>query len=158
TDPCVTIALVGANCQAHCQTTTITGFVNGDGCCPAGGSFSLDTDCPSVCGNGVQEPGETCDTTIPSGTTGACPTNCDDGAPSTNDSPENPGTCTAQCSNVPITTIGPHDFCCPTGGTPANDPDCSAGCGNGVLDAGELCDIAIPAGSPNACPTACAPP
>jgi hypothetical protein len=30
-------------------------------------------------------------------------------------------------------------------------------CGNGIKDAGELCDIAIPAGEPDACPTTCEP-
>src|SRR5262249_1407535 len=143
----------------HCQTTTITQFINNDGCCPnvTGASYAVDNDCPSVCGNGFVEPGETCDTSIGSGNVGACPTTCDDNDPCTVDTLVNGGTCMARCTHTIITQIGPADGCCPAGGHPTNDPDCSPGCGNGPLDAGELRDIAIPAGQTGACPTSCTP-
>jgi hypothetical protein len=38
---------------------------------------------------------------------------------------------------------------------PDTASDDSAHCGNGIVDATELCDIAIPAGKPGTCPTKC---
>ena len=34
--------------------------LSGDGCCPAGATANVDSDCPPVCGNGVLESGESC--------------------------------------------------------------------------------------------------
>jgi cysteine-rich repeat protein len=51
----------GGTCNAACTNPAITAFVDGDGCCPAGGNNNLDDDCPVVCGNGATEMGETCD-------------------------------------------------------------------------------------------------
>src|SRR5206468_1998314 len=38
-----------------------TTMAPGDGCCPPGANASQDSDCSSVCGNAVVEPGEECD-------------------------------------------------------------------------------------------------
>ncbi len=51
------------------------------------------------CGNGLVDPGETCDTAIPAGAPGACPPpNCDDHVPCTKDMPSGSG-CTAKCEH-----------------------------------------------------------
>ena len=60
-DPCTTDALEGTECAAVCTVTTITDFVDGDSCCPSGGTVDDDSDCFAECGNGTVEPGETCD-------------------------------------------------------------------------------------------------
>ncbi|MES1210013.1 MAG: hypothetical protein ABUS79_29095, partial [Pseudomonadota bacterium] len=104
------------------------------------------------CGNGVIDQGETCDTSIPAGHAGACPpADCDDGVACTKDEGAGAG-CTRICTHQPITALHPQDGCCPAGATFETDPDCSATCGNGVVDPGETCDTAIPAGTPGACP------
>jgi hypothetical protein len=92
-------------CQAVCTATAQqTACVNGDGCCPGGCDATNDSDCQPSCGNGVVEPGETCDP--PS----SCPV-CN-----------NPYTCytttgsAATCDlvcDVPVTTCGiDGDSCC----------------------------------------------
>lgn len=152
-DPCTTEAVIGSACTTECTHTIITAAMSGDQCCPAGANQTTDADCAPVCGNGVVEAGEACDTAIAAGMLGACPTDCSDGMPCTADVLMGTG-CNATCSNTIITTIGAADLCCPTGASSANDPDCPAGCGNGVLDPGENCDTMIAAGQPGACPTA----
>ncbi len=154
-DPCTTDALSGAGCQALCIHGQITAAISGDGCCLTGSTAATDSDCPAVCGDGVVEPGETCD---PAATgPAACPTSCPP-------SPAacllatlagEPAACTAACVSAAITACGPSDGCCPPGCGAAQDPDCAPGCGNGVLDAGEACDQAIAAGLPGACPAGC---
>src|SRR6185503_4290090 len=62
-----------ANCNLACTHAAIVSCESGDGCCPAGCNANNDGDCSTTCGNGVIEPGETCD---PPGT---CPTTCNDG-------------------------------------------------------------------------------
>lgn len=102
------------------------------------------------------EPGETCDTKIPAGQTGACPSSCDDGKPCTFDQLVG-SACTAACSSTPIQSCNAKlkDGCCPTGCNASSDLDCPAVCGNGVLELGEKCDIKIPVGAFGACPTSC---
>jgi cysteine-rich repeat protein len=59
---CTLDTLLGAGgCSARCEHAPIVTFVDGDGCCPDGGAYFQDQDCPSVCGNGHLEPGEQCD-------------------------------------------------------------------------------------------------
>ncbi len=41
------------------------------------------------------------------------------------------------------------------GGGPDGGTTPQPNCGNGLVDSGETCDIAIPAGMPGACPTSC---
>jgi cysteine-rich repeat protein len=138
---CTTDVLVGAGgCQAQCQHTEITDAHDGDGCCPAGQNHGTDSDCPESCGDGVVDPGESCDTAIPAGQPGACPTSCDDGDACTTDTLHSAGTCNASCSHDPITLPTDGDGCCPAGNNNNNDSDCAPVCGNGVVEAGETCD------------------
>jgi MYXO-CTERM domain-containing protein len=102
----------------------------------------------ATCGNGVVDPGETCD--------GDCPTSCpsvDPCAPAK--LVGSAATCDAHCTSTPVTACASGDGCCPTGCTNATDSDCSATCGNGVVDPGETCDGDCPTSCPSADP--CAP-
>jgi len=45
--------------NAYCSHEEITDCKNNDECCPKRCDANTDTDCPSVCGNGECEPGET---------------------------------------------------------------------------------------------------
>jgi hypothetical protein len=159
-DPCTLDARAGADCQSTCTHAPITSAVSGDGCCPTGATHRTDADCPEVCGNGVVEPGEACDTAIAAPAPGACPKSC----------PPSPSAClvsalagavsdcTARCVLTRVTACSAtRDGCCPDGCTAATDPDCSPTCGDGVVQAaaGETCDTAIRAGAPGACPQAC---
>ncbi len=124
-----------ANCNVACSFTTITTCVAGDGCCPAGCNAKTDSDCSSSCGNGVVEPGETCD---PGST---CPTTCNDGNACTIDQMTgSSANCNVACSHTAVTTCVSGDGCCPAGCTANNDTDCSPTCGNGVVEKGETCD------------------
>jgi hypothetical protein len=49
------------NCNVSCSHAEITSLITGDGCCPAGANANGDGDCVARCGNGVREPGESCD-------------------------------------------------------------------------------------------------
>ena len=151
---CTTDTLVGTECDATCETTPIATPMNADGCCPSGATSLTDDDCAVMCGNGLLEAGETCDTTIASGA-GSCPTSCNDGAACTRDTLVSGGTCTASCTNEAITMPAAGDGCCPPGATIGTDTDCSASCGDGTLSSGEVCDTGIAAGGAGACPTAC---
>ncbi|MBE7451661.1 MAG: DUF4215 domain-containing protein [Kofleriaceae bacterium] len=150
---CTQDTLSGSDCAAECLFADITVAADGDGCCPAGETSLTDDDCPVVCGNGVVEAGEVCDTAIPSGA-GACPASCDDQEACTTDTLHMAGTCEATCRSTPITAPANGDGCCPPGANTGNDDDCLPGCGNSVVDPGETCDTAIAAG-PGACPTTC---
>ncbi len=155
-DPCTMETLRDSGtCLAQCTYEITTALVSGDGCCPAGGDSLTDGDCPVVCGNGVVESGETCDTAITAGQPGACPTlaDCDDSLPCTTDTLDQDGTCQAECAHQDITTCSGGDGCCPPGCDPSADGDCQGICGDGVLDAGETCDIGISSGQPGACPS-----
>ncbi|MBK7076887.1 MAG: hypothetical protein IPH44_31810 [Myxococcales bacterium] len=140
---CTTDTLTGAGtCAAACGHTTITAPMNNDGCCPAGATSTTDNDCPPpmpACGNGVVDPGETCDTGITVGA-GRCPTTCSDGMTCTRDVLSNPGICTAACTFPAITTMTAGDGCCLPGGNNNTDSDCAPRCLNGVVEMGEQCD------------------
>ena len=155
---CTQDTVSGSGCDTVCVNSAITAFVNDDGCCPAGATSSDDNDCSVECGNSVVETGETCDTGIASGMSGACPTtnSCDDGDACTVNAVSNDGTCTAACdfSQTLQPDLNSSDGCCPSGATSATDVDCLASCGNGVLDPGENCDTDISSGA-GSCPTAC---
>ena len=153
-DACTVDVLTdGGTCQAVCSFPAIIAPVDGDGCCPAGTTSNEDSDCAPLCGNGVVDTGEVCDTAIPTGA-GGCPTSCDDITACTADVLVDAGTCLATCVFGPVTVPAPGDGCCPDGANNNSDPDCEPTCGNGVLEAGELCDTAILAG-PGACPESC---
>ena len=150
---CTSDVLEGSACTATCVHSAITGAADGDGCCPRGANANTDDDCTAMCGNGIQEPGEACDTAIVAGA-GACPTTCNDAQSCTTDVLMNPNTCNATCSNTPITMAINNDGCCPPGASSGTDNDCLASCGNGVVDAGETCDTGIASGA-GSCPTMC---
>lgn len=152
-DACTSDVLAGSACAATCMFAPITAAADGDGCCPSGANANSDDDCEAMCGNGILESGESCDTGITVGA-GACPLACDDNVACTTDTLTANGSCDAACVFTPITTPADNDGCCPTGATPATDDDCAPGCGNGVVDAGETCDTAITSGA-GQCPTSC---
>jgi hypothetical protein len=153
---CTLDVLISAGtCSARCTHLPITTLAAGDGCCPVGGTHSNDTDCPVVCGNGVVEPAEICDTGLASGRPGACPRTCDDGQSCTADTLEG-GACRATCVSRPITQYVNGDGCCPPLGNRTVDIDCPAACGNALVEPGETCDRAIAPDQPGACPLACA--
>lgn len=152
-DACTSDVLAGTGCSATCEYSTISAAVDGDGCCPAGANANTDSDCSAMCGNGILEAGELCDTAIVAGA-GACPMTCNDTQSCTTDTLMSAGSCQAQCVFTAITTNTPGDGCCRPGAIPADDSDCALGCGNGVIDPGETCDTGILVG-PGACPTTC---
>ncbi len=152
---CTQDTLEGATCLAECVHTDVTSCQDNDGCCPAGCTDSNDADC-NLCGNGILDAGESCDTAIASGNRGACPTSCDDGDPCTVDTLLAPGTCDATCVyEPPPCDLNNGDGCCPPGCNANTDQDCESVCGNAVLEPGELCDTGIPSGDAGACPTSC---
>ena len=108
----------------------------------------------SCCGDGKLDPGEQCDTAIPQGQPGACPTFCNDGNPCTNDLLVG-NACDKACSFVAVSAPVNGDGCCPPGANSSNDSDCAPSCGNGTLDPGEKCDTGIPAGQWGGCPQTC---
>lgn len=109
--------------------------------------------CTLECGDGRLTGEELCDTAVPSGTTGSCPTSCDDGMVCTTETLVGAG-CMATCSSTDITLPDDTDGCCPPGATSLTDSDCPIVCGNAVLEAGELCDLGIVSGA-GACPADC---
>lgn len=153
---CTDDVLSGTGCQATCSNPVITAIGPADLCCPAGATSGTDPDCSPSCGNGVVDPGETCDSAITTGA-GRCPTaaDCNDSNSCTMDSVVG-GACAEQCMNAAITAVANGDGCCPPGANANIDSDCSPVCGNGAVESGEFCDTAIPAGTTGACPTSCA--
>jgi len=70
-----------------------------------------------TCGNGIIDPGETCD--------GDCPMRCDDGNPCTIDSMiGSAATCTAECEFQMIRVCFDGDGCCGAGCNSSSDNDC----------------------------------
>ncbi len=145
-DACTVDTIVGAasECTRRCERTAVTTCRHGDGCCPDGCNVLNDGDCDPDCGNGVIEPGETCDPP------GSCPTSCNDGNVCTTDRlTGSASSCTRACTSTAITTCTGPDGCCPSGCNNNNDRDCAPACGNGVVESGETCD------PPGSCPTSC---
>jgi hypothetical protein len=110
-----------AQCNVACLNSPITSPMSGDGCCPEGANAKNDNDCEPKCGNGVTEPGETCD--------GNCMPSCDDRDACTMDVVEgDESTCDLSCgAHLAIGTSGAQkDGCCPRGASLAMDADCPA--------------------------------
>jgi len=126
---CTTDTATGssATCTRACSYTAITTCTSGDGCCRSGCTALNDSDCPAVCGNGLIEPGETCDPNS------SCPTSCDDANACTIDRLTG-GNCAWQCSRTTITACTGGDGCCASGCSAANDYDCAGDCGDCALD------------------------
>lgn len=141
-DLCTVETFSGTNCTAQCIRTQITEPVSGDGCCPPAGNANIDDDCEPVCGNGVPEDPETCDTRYRDGcpeTKEDCP---DDTGCVTYEVVGDPASCSSSCEVTRNTTPSGDvmDGCCPPGATLSIDSDCTPVCGNGVVDVGETCD------------------
>jgi hypothetical protein len=92
------------------------------------------------CGDGRVSVWEECDTGIPEGWPGACPTSCPEHAACARSFLVGYG-CQAECVVIPPLCVD-GDGCCPSYCTYANDSDCSRSCGNGVVEAdkGETCE------------------
>ena len=135
--------------------------VSGDGYCFPGASHSTDSDCPSVCGNGIIEPGEACEAQA----VGDAELSDELRAARLGLPAREPGRNGADLLGA-LRDHHPNDLlakavtdgCCPAGCTSLTDADCSPSCGDGVVQpaAGEICDEAIHPGEPGACPHACA--
>lgn len=154
-DSCEVATLIGYDfaCSLICQRTTINSCgMTSDGCCAPGCTYLTDADCPApVCGNGVVETGEICDTGI-SDAENACPSDCNDNRACTTDLLSG-SECTAYCTYATQINCIDDDGCCPPTCTTVDDNDCAnVTCGDGVIDGDEGCDNAIPAGAPGACP------
>ena len=121
-DGCTTDTLTGsaANCNADCSNAPISECHDGDGCCAPGCDDTVDADCADACGNGVVDPGETCDPP------GSCPTTCDDGDACTVEAlVGGAATCDATCTTAPVTLCADDDGCCPDGCDSSTDNDCT---------------------------------
>ncbi len=152
-DPCwkTTFTQLDPNnaCTRRCEVEQVSAPADGDGCCPPGADGQTDTDCPSSCGNGAIDDGETCDNG--NGSPTPCPTSetCIDNDPCTNELLVENG-CQSECQITNV-AAGEIDQCCPAGADASSDPDCDAICGDGIVSLGERCDD-----GPNtteACPT-----
>jgi hypothetical protein len=146
--PCTVESLLGSaeECTARCDHEDVTDCVAGDSCCPVACNSGNDGDCSANCGNGVVDPGETCD--VPPAE--VCPETCEDGDPCTDDTlTGSAANCNADCPHPAVTSCTFDDGCCPTVCNTLNDSDCSPVCDNGVIESGETCDPI------SMCPTAC---
>jgi hypothetical protein len=148
--------LSAGTCSARCAHAPIAVF-EPDGCCPPGANALMDADCPAVCGNRVVDEKETCDKALPAGSPGACPATCPVLPRGCQRSVANGSAdaCTARCDIETIKLCQSGDGCCPAACNRRNDDDCPSVCGNAVLESGESCDWAIPAGNPGACSFLC---
>ncbi len=136
TNACTTDSVVGsaASCNAACDNAPVTVCTNGDGCCAPGCNASNDNDCSAACGNGILEPGETCEGA-------SCPTSCDDGLACTaNVLVGSAGNCDLACTFPAIVNAADGDGCCPAIANANNDNDCAPVCDNDVVEFGETCD------------------
>lgn len=163
---CTVDSTVGspADCNIQCEHTSQQTCSGGDNCCPSTCTTANDSDCAAPCGNGLIDPGETCD--------GNCPMSCDDGLQCTTDSKSgSSATCDVVCTHVTIATCFSGDGCCAVGCNSANDTDCSSSCGNSVVepplescdgncpqscDDGNFCTLDTMSGSPQQCNVVCA--
>ena len=99
-----------STCTRECRNTRITEAKGGDGCCPSGASSSNDSDCHTVCGNGVKEAGEECDPKATGEVVGySCDTSCRRLNRLTPCTDELPG----QCQGAPP-SVCDSGFCRPT--------------------------------------------
>lgn len=102
-------------------------------------------DSSSLCGDGVVDNTEFCDSAIEAGMPGACPTACE------SDDACEPKVlvgsgCKRRCMAAHVTAARNGDGCCPELVSAAEDDDCGS-CGDGVVGPSESCD------PPDSCPS-----
>jgi hypothetical protein len=102
------------------------------------------------CGDGTRDADERCDTGIPSGQPGACPSDCTLSEMCGAAQLEGSG-CQAECKVYAVSAFQSGDMCCPTGADANSDGDCMAMCGNGIVEGEELCDGNCPSCDAIAC-------
>ncbi len=108
---------------------------DGSGGASATGGDAATGGAATNCGNGVLDPGETCD---PSAAV-PCNTDCNDNDGCTTDLLDGtPLTCDVVCTNTPRTACEPNDACCPAGCTADIDSDCSGGATGGAGGTGGM--------------------
>jgi hypothetical protein len=145
-DACAPMRRSGVGCAAECVPAPTPELGARDGCCPKGGNGKSDPDCPSVCGNGVVEPDETCDPSAE-----PCPS-CVSRDPCVEAVTSGAAkTCDLRCELHEVSSCQNEDGCCPSGCNNTNDMDCVPRCGNGVLEDSETCE----SGSDSPCDTTC---
>jgi hypothetical protein len=105
----------------------------------AGGGSDSDASNAS-CGDGILGSVELCDTAIPVGSPGACPTSCAPAQGACMRVALVGSGCSARCEPTTIASCANGDGCCANGCTTSNDNDCSASCGNGIIESSEACD------------------
>jgi hypothetical protein len=144
---CQTSTLEGADCAAHCVESPLRPSMSSDGCCPDGANARVDSDCNPQCGNGVIEPGETCDPP------GSCPSCATDDKCLRVKMSGSAATCDVVCSVSAVSECRSEDGCCPDTCTSGADNDCSTRCGNGRIDPGttETCEYNIAPGCAQTC-------
>ena len=115
-------------------------------------------DCSPTCGNGVVDPGETCDLRHPARHRRRLP----DRLPTACRAPPAPRACWSRptparrsASATRSSRRCTDDGCCPPGATNAVDDDCPRALRQRRDRAGETCDVGIPPLAPGACPTSC---
>ena len=104
-------------------------------------NVSINFSSTAMCGNGVVDPGETCDPVA------SCPTSCtttDACAPAMLTGTAS--TCTAACVTQAITDCVAGDGCCPMGCDATSDPDCAGGGGAEDNSVNGGCDVGRPGG------------
>jgi hypothetical protein len=106
--------------------------------CGCAGYDSALLDPPSLCGDAKIQKGELCDTAIPEGAPGACPTACEPGEKCAPLTLVGQG-CQRQCAAVPVSRPVSGDGCCPVTASAIEDSDCGS-CGDGVIGPSETCD------------------
>lgn len=96
-----------------------------------------------LCGNGVIDPGETCEIGFSEelDPDDFCPFGCNENDACTiGELSGDPDECSSECHYTKITDCIDNDDCCPPGCTVALDNDCPSICGDGRVDAAERCD------------------
>jgi hypothetical protein len=123
----------------------------------AGNSGAFDEDAGIIgpdmgprCGDGRVDTGEKCDTGIPNGAPGACPTTCQTPVTCQRFMIAGSG-CQTECQLIKLGCVG-GDGCCPADCDPAQDSDCSGLCGDRIVqpELGETCEDSNP---DERCPT-----
>jgi hypothetical protein len=118
--------------------------------CEPGESESVCVERCVICGDGLLDPGETCDPPDECPTSATCIAS-DSCMVATLEG--EPASCNARCSIETIEVCADADQCCPVGCNAVDDGDCSASCGNGAVEpgAGETCEMDSELPCPESC-------